>query len=188
MRSISESILSAPAIEIAEVDARDKDDIGRSRVAAVANWDCPRSKLPPNFDEYLSPGPSTELVPSERERAHLMGPFLPGRIVRCERDRLRALRHLGACETVAPLRVSPSRGDPSRGRQRVVAAFPFLLPLLFCVPLPPSPSSPSPAPSLVWSFSSWWPLSPLDPPAIIGTATLTLDALLQGCRVVLVSN
>ncbi len=99
---------------------------------------------PPNFNKYLSPGPLTNLVPLGRECARLMGPFSPGRIVQCKHDRLCALRCRGAREAVGSLRVHPSRGDPSGGRQRVVAAPPFLLPLLFVFLLPPSPSPLSP--------------------------------------------
>jgi hypothetical protein len=72
MRSILES-------EITEADARDNEDIGRSHVAAVTDGDCPRRISPRNFDEYQSLGPSTDLVPSGRERARLTGPFPPGR-------------------------------------------------------------------------------------------------------------
>jgi hypothetical protein len=187
MRSISESISSAPAIKIAEADARDNDDIGRSHVAAVADGDCLRRISPTNFDQYLSPGPSTDLVPSGRERAHLMGPSRRGAsfdasTTDCARYASRAhLRPLPPCAFVLP--AATRHVDVNELSRRLSFFYPFL----FVFPLPPPPSSPSYPPPPSGHFRRGGHCHRY-PPVDIGTATLPLNALLQGYRVVLVSN
>jgi hypothetical protein len=57
-------------------------------------------KYPPRISTSPSPEQPTDLVPSGRQRARSTGLSSLGRIVRCERDSRRALRHWGACGTL----------------------------------------------------------------------------------------